>query len=156
MGAGTADRAPVADLRIADANSRFAHHVVGGGRGAAGDGGMGGTGADPVLAVDLADAVEAGHAADVDEQARLRQPVFHERQEAVATGQDLGLTPVVGQQPQGVVQAHGPEVLELRRDHRRSSPSLPSARTKGADTALEADHEWTRSEARGPTPRARS
>ena len=100
------------------------------------------------------DAVHARHPTDVDEQAWLCQPVLHERQEAVAAGQDLRLALVVGQQPQRIVQAHGPEVLELRRDHRRSSPSLPSARTMGADTARDAENAWTGSEARTSIPGA--
>ena len=53
VGAGAADRAPVADLGVADAGGSLAHDVVGGGRGADRDGGVGGAGADAVLPVDL-------------------------------------------------------------------------------------------------------
>ena len=59
----------------------------------------------------------------------MREPVFHEREEAVPAGQVLGLALVVRQQAEGIVEADGPEVLELR----RSSPvlTIPSVGASG-------------------------
>ena len=71
MGAGAADRAPVADLRVADAAGRFMDdRVARGDRGVRGQARVGHAAADAQLTVLLGDAVEPRHVADVDHQRR--------------------------------------------------------------------------------------
>ena len=85
-----AERAAIADLRIADRRRRVGHHrallrssrrrrhVV-----------MHRRGADLDLAVLLADAGQLRNARDVDERRRLAEPQLHQRHQAVAAGEQL-------------------------------------------------------------------
>ena len=85
-----AERAAVADLRIADLTGGIGHHrallTQHRGRGHVV---MDRRGADLDLAVLLANAGEAGNARDVDERRRLAQSQLHQRHEAVAAGEQL-------------------------------------------------------------------
>ena len=127
VGARSADRPPVADLRVADAARRLDDPDV------AGDGGMledlavGGPPTDAELVVGLDDAVDPGHVLDVDEDPGLGETEFQQRQEAVAARQDLGLAFVLLQRTQGRIEVRRPDVIELRRDHGRLDLLAPVA-----------------------------
>ncbi len=119
VGDGAADRAPVADLRVADRGG----HVVEERIAVADDRrlvdlAMGRPGADDEVVVGLGDAVEAGHVAQVDEQGRLGEPELDQREEAVAAGQQLGLAFAVLEDPQRLVQVPRTDVVELAGNHR--------------------------------------
>ena len=58
---------------------------------------------------------------DVDEQGRLGQAEFHEREERMAAGEQLGVVAVLDEQCDRLVQGTGPYVVELGGDHVRSS-----------------------------------
>jgi hypothetical protein len=65
----------------------------------------------------VADVRQVAEAADVDEDGRLGQAQLHERQQAVAAGEELGLVPVLGDQRDRFVGRAGADVVELGRDH---------------------------------------
>ena len=103
---GAADRAPVADLRVADP----AGGVVRAAGSAATTGvlvdlAMRGPAADPQVVARLDDRVEAGRRSRRStSRAGLREAELEQRQEAVAAGQELGLTLPIDQDPQGLVR----------------------------------------------------
>ena len=126
MGDGPADRPPVADLRVPDT----AGHIVEKRIAVPDDVGfvdlaMGGTSADMERVVALDDRVQAADRLKVDEQLRLREPKLHQREQAVAAGQQLRLTLPLDEDAQHVVQTPRTNVVELARDHRAG----PSSRT---------------------------
>ena len=63
------------------------------------------------------DALELGKPVEIDEDARHREAQVHERYEALAAGQDLGLVAVLAQNLDRLVEAFGGEVLERRGLH---------------------------------------
>ena len=135
VGARAADRAPVADLRIADPAGRVdEERVARPDRRVFEDLAMGGPAADPEVVVGLDDPVEPVDVADVDEEAGLGQTQLEQRQEAVAAGQDLGLALAFGQDPQRVVETGWSDVVELTRDHPSSSRPIGTL-TLGAEAA---------------------
>ena len=60
---------------------------------------------------------QVGDAADVDEQRRRGQTQLHERQEAVATGQELGLIAGLGDQADGFLGGGSTLVIERCGNH---------------------------------------
>ena len=128
VGDGAADRAPVADLRVADEGRRLLEHrvVVADDRVLV-DLPMGRPGADAQVVVGLDDGVHAVDVAQVDEQGRLREPELDQGDEAVAAGEELGLALAVLEDPQRLVQVRRTDVVELAGDH-RALPSSPLAR----------------------------
>ena len=73
------------------------------------------------------DVRQVGELVDVDEQLRRREPQLHHRDEAVAPGDQARLRPVPHEQPDGVLDARGAEVLE-RRWHLHGSPHVGAHR----------------------------
>ena len=55
--------------------------------------------------------------ADVDQHARLGEAQLHQRQQAVAAGEELGLVAVLGRQADGLLGRAGPDVVERGGDH---------------------------------------
>ena len=110
---GATDRAPVADLDVADPGDAVPREVE---RGRLERLGVRRQRAELEAAVrGRADALQLRQPADVDESLWLCEPELHERQEAHAAGQDLGLA--VGDRRQRIVEGRRPLVLECRRDH---------------------------------------
>ncbi len=92
MGTGATDRAPVANLRIADPTGGVEQQRMAGDHGRAlVDPAVGGPATDPQPVVGLEHLIEAVEVLDVDQQARRGEAELEQRQEAVAAGQDLGL-----------------------------------------------------------------
>ena len=118
MGQRTAERAPVADLRVADQpghvgqdrhrgpQQRAPLQVV-----------MAGERADGDMVAGVTDERQPADPADVDEDGRRGEAEHHERQERMPAGQQLGVVAVLGEQCDGVVGGVGPDVVELGRDH---------------------------------------
>src|SRR5262249_27241439 len=75
-----------------------------------------GQGADGHVVTGVADVRQVGDAADVHEDAGLGQPQLHERQQAVAAGEELGFVPVLGDEGNRF-GGPGADVVELGRDH---------------------------------------
>ena len=139
MGQGAAQRAPMTHLRVA--------HLVGG---------VGkerdlllqqrrrlelmvtGQRTDGDLSVPLLYIGAVRDAADVDQHRRGRQPQLHQGQQRVATGEDLGVLAVLGEQRHGLLHRAGAHVLELGRDHDPDSASIPrsAAQARTAFTML--------------------
>ena len=59
--------------------------------------------ADGHVVAAVADVRQVGQPADVDEHGRCRQPQLHERQQRVATREQLGVVTVLLQQLHGVI-----------------------------------------------------
>src|SRR6185503_17886873 len=74
---------------------------------------------DPVAVV--ADAPQVGDPAQVDQHGRSRQPQPQHRDEALPTGEDLGVLTGLLQRGHGLVDRAGPDVVERRGDHWTSS-----------------------------------
>ena len=118
-----ADRAAVADLRVADlaggvgeqrqlaAEQAGVRHVV-----------MGGEGPDRDVAVLLPDVGELAEPADVDQHLGHGQPELHEREQRVPAGQEFRVLAALRGQAQGLVHRPGPLVGEGCGDHRRFPP----------------------------------
>src|SRR2546430_9476029 len=66
------------------------------------------------------DVLEAGDAVDVDDERRPGQAQPHERQQRMASGQQLGVL-VLAQEVDGLLDRFGPLVVERCRDHRLPS-----------------------------------
>ena len=133
MGARPADRAPVADLWVADPAGRVDQERVAGADGRVlEDLAVGGSSADLEGIVGLDDLVDAIDVPDVDEQARLGQAQLDQRQQAVAARQDLRLAFPLGQDPERVMESGRPDVVELTRDHPSSFASLVGRRKAGS------------------------
>ena len=97
-----ADGAAIADGRVADAAGGFGQQPVGARHiRVGGDGGVGGQGAEGDGVVADADAPQRINGADVNQHFRARQPETHQRDEAVAAGQQFGVR-VIGQQLYGL------------------------------------------------------
>ena len=79
-------------------------------------GGLPDHGADHQVAAILVQVVEAGDLVDVDEMGRCRQPEAHSGNEALATGQYLGVVPQFTEQSDGFAQALGGMVVEISWD----------------------------------------
>ena len=120
VGQTAAERAAIADLRIADRcrglgqhgtcllQQRRCGHVV-----------VDGAGADFDRVVLLADPGQARNASDVDQRLRLAQTKLHERDQTVTAGDELPLAIGRAKLRERVVQRRGPAVLECRRYHDR-------------------------------------
>ena len=96
MGQRTADRAAVSHLLVGDQPGRPREHAE---LRRSGDGRVGSERADAGVAVVLLHAMEPGHAAQVDQEGRSRQPQLHQRQQRMAAGQDLGILAVLVESP---------------------------------------------------------
>ncbi len=82
---------------------------------------MGRLSADAQVVVSLADAVEAGHVAEVHEQGRLGESQLDQRDEAVAARQQLRLTLSILEDLQGLAQAPRADIVELAGNHRAAT-----------------------------------
>jgi len=76
---------------------------------------------------------EVGDAVDVDERRRRREPQFHERDEALASGQHLPVVAVLVEMRDGIVERRGRQVLEAGWVH--EVPSLRRAHPASAGRA---------------------
>src|SRR4029077_7452340 len=74
-------------------------------------------GANLDLPVFLPNAGQAGHPRDVDQDLRLAQAKLHERDEAVAAGDEFSLAIGRAELRQRIVERGGAAVIERRRDH---------------------------------------
>jgi hypothetical protein len=72
---------------------------------------------DAHLVAVLADVGEILEAADVDDDARRGQAVLHQRDERVATGEELGVVAVLGEKRERFLGRPGTLVVERRGDH---------------------------------------
>ncbi len=118
MREGAAERAAMPDLPIADArrghgqqrrelcDERRRGHLV-----------MRRHRADDERVTVVADAVQLRHAAEVDEQARRREPQPQHRQQALPAGDHLRLVARLGQRRDRVVHSGRTQVVECDRDH---------------------------------------
>src|ERR1700693_1242086 len=79
------------------------------------------------LAAALLDVVEVLDAVDIDEGARLRQSHAHERDEAVATRQHLGILAVLVEKLYSLLDGGGTRVFECGWGHLRASFPLLDA-----------------------------
>ena len=118
MSQTASERAAVSHLRIADFRGRIRNHraFLPQQRGR-GHFGVSRTRADFYPAVLLADAGQSRNSSDVDEQLRLAQSELHQRDEAVASGQELSLATGRRQLRQRIVDGRGALVVECRRNH---------------------------------------
>ena len=113
VGDGAPDRAPVADLDVADAEDAVAGEVE---RCRLEDLGVGGECPELEPTVGRgARAAQLRQPADVDQGAGAGQTQLHQRQDAHPTGDDLGVA--TGQRGQRVVEGRRPPVLERCGDH---------------------------------------
>ena len=113
VGDVAADRAAVADLRVADVAGRFGQHrTVGREHVGRRDVGVGRQRADADRAVRLGDALQFVEPADVDDDGRLREAQLHHRDQAVAAGHQLGVF-VLLQQAESFIDRSGAAVIEL-------------------------------------------
>ena len=113
MGDGASDRAPVADLDVADPPD-----AIGGEAEWRRLEGLRVRRERPDLEAAVrrgAGALELGQAPDVDERAGRGQPQLHQRQQAHPARKDLGVP--AGEGREGVVERGRPPVLECRGDH---------------------------------------
>ncbi len=118
VGERAADRAAVADLEVADPRDRQAQQGDGGGGGGVLlHGPLAGHGPDLEVAVGALGPLEGGDAVEVDEVVEAREPQRQQRDQALAAGERLGVVAVLGEQPDGVVDAVGRVVLERRGLH---------------------------------------
>ena len=76
-------------------------------------------GANFDLPVFLTNTGEAGNARDVDQDPGLAQAKLHERNQAVAAGDELAFAIGRAKLGQRIVQRRGPGVFERRSDHER-------------------------------------
>jgi hypothetical protein len=118
VGQGAAQRAAVADLGVAhlcgdvgkDAAvrpyERVPYHR-----------GMRGGCADDDAVPVVADALQRLEASDVDERGRGCQAQFHQREQAVPAGEDLGVLTVLRQRGDCLLDGAGPDVHERGGDH---------------------------------------
>src|SRR5258707_12236117 len=74
-------------------------------------------GANADLSTFLADVREVLDLADIDQHGGLHQTQLHRWNQAMATGQDLGVIFVLSQELQGVIQTFRGNVIELCWDH---------------------------------------
>ena len=65
----------------------------------------------------VADVAEVAHPADVDQHAGRREAQLHQRQQAVATGEELGLVAVLADEADGLLGGTGADVVECCGDH---------------------------------------
>ena len=82
---------------------------------------MGGLRADDQVVVGLADPVQAGHIAEVDQERRLSQAQLDERDEAVAAGQQLRFAFPILEDLQRLTQVPRADVVELAGNHRAAT-----------------------------------
>ena len=116
----------VADMRHCLADQRGEGADVG----RAPDGDLARGRADRERAVQL-DAVESWDAADVDEDPGLCEPHVHQRKQALSSGYDLRLVPMLSEQAQSLVEALWREVLKACWFH---APSAPTRRRRSPST----------------------
>jgi hypothetical protein len=120
VGNGAADRADVPDLDVADRRYGVLEHAVVhrrrlhelGVRRERAD-------RDPAVG-ELANAAQLGQATDVDELGRLGQPEPHQRQDALAAGDDLRRAARAGQVPDRLLDGARADVVEFGGDHARA------------------------------------
>src|SRR6266550_4782903 len=121
-----ADRAPVPNLRVADPAGDVVEQrvMIDDGR-VLMDLPMRRPGTDPKLVVSFDDAVETGDVPEVDQETGLSEPQLEERNQAVATGQQLRLTLALREDLQSAVQVWRPDIVEGCGNHARPSSSAP-------------------------------
>ena len=85
-----------------------------------------GEGPDGDVVAGVADVGQVGDPADVDQDRGLGQPQLHQRQEAVPTGEELGVLAVLRDEGDGLVGGAGPDVVELGGDHVRAPSAAAS------------------------------
>ena len=73
--------------------------------------------ADGDVVAGVADVRQVGDAADVDEHARLGEAQLHQRQQAVAAGEELGIVAVLADEADRLVGGAGTDVVEGGRNH---------------------------------------
>ena len=78
---------------------------------------MAGERADGDVVAGVADVRQVAEAADVDEHARLREAQLHQRQQAVAAGEELGVVAVLADEADGLVGGTGTDVVEGGGNH---------------------------------------
>src|SRR5262249_62152999 len=108
---------------------------------------------DSQKAVGLGDAGEPGNSVDVDQVRRVREPKLHERYEALAAGEDLGVLAELRQQGRGLTDRARSVILKGGRNHRvvpfqvgqpslkpiaryRAAPAMSSCRHPGGERSL--------------------
>ncbi len=82
--------------------------------------------ADSPAAIRALQTREAGHSPEIDEQRRRRQPQLHQRDQRMATGQQLGVLATVGQRLDRLLHRGRGRVLERRGNH-AAPPSAEEA-----------------------------
>ena len=126
MGQRTADRSPVADLKVADEGRRLGHEGHGLGHGAVTlDPGLADQRPYPERPISALDARQLSDAVEVDEVIEAGQAQGHHGYQALAPGQHLGVLPEVAQEGHGVGQRLRRVVLERGRLHRLVTTGAP-------------------------------
>jgi hypothetical protein len=126
---GAADRAAVADLRVADELRRPREHGAGALQDGVGDQlRVSSQRADRDAVAVVADVAELVEPAEVDEHRRPRDPELHRRDERVPAGEQLRVL-VASERLDRVVDGGGAVVLEGRRDHALALAAASTART---------------------------
>jgi hypothetical protein len=74
-------------------------------------------GSDPEGPVTLLDRVEAGDPVHIDEPLRFCEAELHQRDQALASGEDLGVLPMLREELERLVEGLGPVVLERCWEH---------------------------------------
>src|SRR5262245_9215706 len=129
MGERAADRAAMANLRVADEFGRLDEkRAPGGQQGVAHERRVPREGSDRDPVAILADVAQVVEAADVDEHARPRDAELHRRDQRVPAGEELGLV-VAAEQLDRLLDRPGPLVREGSRDHTPALAAASTART---------------------------
>src|SRR5581483_5153772 len=72
----------------------------------------------------------------VDQHRRRRQAELHQRDERVATGQELGVVAVLRQERHGLLGRAGPDVVEGCRDHQAPFAAWMAAHTRWGEAGM--------------------
>ena len=133
VGDGSADRAAVAHLRIADLTGCIGEqrNVLGEHRTVL-EIHVAGERADGDVVTGIADVRQFTDAADVDEHARLGESQLHQGQQAVPAGEELGIVAVLADELDGLFGGSGTDVVERCGDH----DVAPAAQASTACTML--------------------
>ena len=89
--------------------------------------------ADAQRSLVLLDVIEVGHAVQVDDDVGSREAHLHERDEALAAGEHLGLVPSLDERRDHLLERRRREVLESRGIHEASSPFGRSPSDRSSD-----------------------
>ena len=118
MGDGATDGAAVTHLRVAHVAGGVGQqrHVLGQQR-AVLHIHVPGEGTDGDVVAGIADVRQVGDTTDVDQHAGLGDAQLHHRQQAVATGEELGIVAVLTEEADGLFGRTGTDVIECCGDH---------------------------------------